>query len=1103
MYRYRKIAAFVMALCMLIINTVPVFAVDETEMHETVEDDAEEEGAVIDTEDSTEQNEQTDEPEQSEEAEDSAEGSNEATDSSSIREESSSSEIQPENASSSSQTVNEDVSSVEQQSEEDTSSGSGQKKKQNTEDSSVSDSQESNVQGDRQNIKQEEEEKTVSDEIIVDAEYRGYVLPGESIVVNNGLEMSKAVDNHIPNIYMGSDIDVSSLMHPVEIRHTCTVFGQGHILYGTGAFQSQLVMRGENQTLNLCDIKYEEQKSTLGGSLIRQYDGTVNIYKCDVANAMHGVEVDGGTINIHKLKVSSELQGIAITGQSKSATANIYEDVVLSQTSTSSTSENVAGISNEQYSVNRINIYEPIKISGFKNGIFNTGEISDIPSGSDIDSTSCGIYNAAVIQKVSATIHGNTTGIRNLGIVSSCNGEVKSNTTGILNYGNITVSGGNVYSNSVGIDNNGTVTQSGGKIKNNSKYAVLQRGTYRMYGSARIPVSADYSNATDISAEHNIVYLANENGKKHTIEVPDKFTGLGKSAEPVAVIDSGAANVGEGGDRFVGRAAVEVKTSDAATYAETLMPFFALRFSKNYIDDGLKGWYTNHWKDQFTGREQNWVRAGNGVIGSKGTLYYSIRLNAKFKNGLSGREKKVEGFSTVAVDKNGKAITPAGGVPADEGYWRGEDCALEGLSHRIRCYITLPNDKGKNYKYDLNTSLANTGYTCSLTAKDGKVYNKKLSGGETVPGKYMMDAASFTAEWTVRSDVLYSGNKQTNKSTAPDYSKITQNPAAPLDDNLGPKGNAVDSFGNPNYFQRENKTDRYSFAGWSYKSSCKYNDKNLIKVGGALLEKGGDPLDFVFGLLAKCTTISDINPSGNEGSVGVRLYAVWDVYPKLDTPDRSFTLSDLTSGKITDNELKKKIGATDGEDGDVKKSLKLTYDISELNGVDAYNPVKTMSIAVRATDGFGNQVAKTFKADVCYDLAPASETGEDISGGGEESTGTNASPVYLRFIDQKNYSVGLSSHSGGKVNYKAAKAAGEEGGCEPYSVWYTREEYKNALENAFGRLESKKYLMSFEYDYNDIRSIHSYTRSNSVNLIDNAKEWQNSFYKTYVAPNKV
>lgn len=983
--------------------------------------------------------------------------------------------------------------SKSQDDEEEKSNSKGGDKSGEKTDSESKEVEEENREQSKSEVLSENPE--LVDAVVVDEQYSAYAQPGASVVVNSGSEFESAVSDRIPNIYMGRDIDISILLHPVEIRHTCTVFGQGHKLYGTGGSQSQLVMRGGGQVLNLCNIIYDEHSQIDGGSIIREYEGTVNVYDCTVLNGMHGVEIDGGTINLYNFNVHSTHQGIAITGREKTATANVYGNTSFSQTKTSKTEANVAGISIERHSTNYVNLYTPVSISGYTNAVYNTGIINNIPQGSKLDSKNCGIYNTGTIKAMAGSVYSNTTGILNNGNIASCSGQIYSNTTGILNYGTIEISGGNIYSNSVGLDNSGTANHKGGNIKTNSKYGVLQRGTYRMSATARVPVSANYSVAGSISNENNTVYLAFEKGVRHVIEVDGAFSGLGANSAPVAVIDSGSKGVGAGGDRYVGRAAVVVKTTDASTYAQRIMPYFALKFSDNYIDDGIKGWYTNHWRDATTGREQNWVRAGNGVIGSKGTLYYSIRLKAKYKNGFSGREVGIDGFSTEAVDSNGNAIRPSVSVPPDEEYWRGEDTALQGLSNRIKCYISLPDEDGKDYRYDLNTSLSNTGFKCDLTSKDGSKYSKSLQGGESIPGKYLMSPAAFDAVWNVTADIVYDGNDQTNEQESPDYFKEANPLDSPLDDNMGPLQNVVDDFGRPSYFQKETENERYSFAGWSYKIDSIYTDEGIIKPGGGLISDGDDALDYIFGLISGFSNIKDINPAGNEGSVGVRLFAVWDAYPKINAPDRAFTLSDYTGGKITDEELKRKIIITDKEDDDGSVKPVISYDITGLDGVDENNPIKSISVSVEVTDGFGNKTATTFKVNVCFDLAPSSQGKEN----GEPDKG--ASPVYIRFIDKDNYGLGLTSHTDTGTDYKAAREACENGACEPDSVWYVQEDYKGVIESAFGALDSKKYEESFEFGYEDIKSINAYTQSDGINRIDDATKWHETLYNRYIKPN--
>jgi hypothetical protein len=178
--------------------------------------------------------------------------------------------------------------------------------------------------------------------------------------------------------------------------------------------------------------------------------------------------------------------------------------------------------------------------------------------------------------------------------------------------------------------------------------------------------------------------------------------------------------------------------------------------------------------------------------------------------------------------------------------------------------------------------------------------------------------------------------------------------------------------------------DNHSFKGWNTRPD-------------------GRGTDFFEGQEVRNLTTQD------NGSI--TLYALWDQFPKIEAPNRYFTLAEEQEGKITEERLLERVIGRDLEDGILEngKSISLI----------SYEPQKGIA-TYEARDSFGNCSRKT--ADITI-----------VDTGGKESTGIS----YPRYISPEFYKATI-------------------GGLEQTSIWKSEEAYQRALEHAMENRKGQK-----------------------------------------------
>ncbi len=166
----------------------------------------------------------------------------------------------------------------------------------------------------------------------------------------------------------------------------------------------------------------------------------------------------------------------------------------------------------------------------------------------------------------------------------------------------------------------------------------------------------------------------------------------------------------------------------------------------------------------------------------------------------------------------------------------------------------------------------------------------------------------------------------------------------------------------------------------------------------------------------------------------MQLVAKWDCFPEIEAYDRYFTLEDAVCGKITSQELLKKVVVTDKEDGILNNGSDViikNYIAEEFTNITEDADIK---ITYVATDSFGNSVTKAVVIHVV-------------------DTTVKLSPVvrYVRFINRSFY-----------LN-EIELISSENGGVEETSIWRTNESYRKLLEKTLLNSKSDEVVKTMTF----------------------------------------
>ena len=645
-----------------------------------------------------------------------------------------------------------------------------------------------------------------------------------------------------------------------------------------------------------------------------------------------------------------------------------------------------------------------------------------------------------------------TDGVRiSSGSFSQTGGTISGNgTDGIrISAGKAVQSGGTVKNNGsdgVGVrTDDSTFVQDGGTISGNGRYGIYQNGTYKMAKAASVSVEDS----------KNYIYLTSG----HFIHLSEKLTASGQLGKIHTASD----------DRQLARQVIKATSAVPDSHIASLNGRFALGFAKVVMTTGAE--------------ERNLpnaaVRAGNGVNAPANTMILSGTLTGKYKSGV--KQAQIESVPGFSIDS----------VPEKENYYWKESYTFSGLGGRPVPYKSLRDGSGNESTFAIGGSMIFRGWTSSVGLND-----EPLARALEIPAERLGDDVVFTAVWDFRFDLLFCGNGQTNAAEAPDYEIYDLAAESAMPANDGPQHNSAylerDAGATAGYFgkayqwtaaeqKRYDKNresfvdylDKYAFEGWSKRADCTYKDEDLLRPGtllGGKFKESADVLDWFFRELAQVTEAS--SRTATDGKVGIRYYAVWDRFPEIDALDRYFLWSDAKAGRITEEELLKKVESADTEDGALENGTAVRLVDYSKGDLSDLGDAGSMSVRYAATDMAGN----TAYYDVVVHIAGDEGSMSRIGG---SSGRDRRAPIYLRFVSEEFFGLGADCKE-----EASAKAAYNGGALEPYSVWYQKEGYRKELERAFASLKEEKFAKNYSYGQSDIKKAQAFLRSDEAKIPD-------------------
>lgn len=212
--------------------------------------------------------------------------------------------------------------------------------------------------------------------------------------------------------------------------------------------------------------------------------------------------------------------------------------------------------------------------------------------------------------------------------------------------------------------------------------------------------------------------------------------------------------------------------------------------------------------------------------------------------------------------------------------------------------------------------------------------------------------------------------------------------------------------------------------------------------------------------------------AGNITTAKKTIQVVYNEFPVIKANDFRFTLDDAQAGLVTKDKLLEKavasgvVSASDVEDGDIKSKI-------ELIDFDA-NAFKTMKqegfipITYRVQDsmgpgGKGKVTLKTVNVNIY--LVRKEETVR-----------------YVRFINKKYYEKNANLDRNALAGkYDQIALLSVNGGLHPFSVWYTKADYRKLITETFDKTTGTTYV----YTKEDIKKMREFVKQHGVG---NAKE---------------
>ena len=266
------------------------------------------------------------------------------------------------------------------------------------------------------------------------------------------------------------------------------------------------------------------------------------------------------------------------------------------------------------------------------------------------------------------------------------------------------------------------------------------------------------------------------------------------------------------------------------------------------------------------------------------------------------------------------------------------------------------------------------------------------------------------------------------------------------------------------------KTKMYSFQGWSVVDYADHTAEDILYGGtlpfidivsdfNAVLDKDYQTKPNNKTLKSIVNEIKERSKYYNSGNLVkwneefdnngiVNMYATWDEYPEINTKELVFTERQFNN--ITEEDLLKKLTATDREDGDITKKVKILNFDDVVKTLNSLNTTAATTVTYEVTDSAGNTTRAY--AEVWRN----SDTPLEVSD--PEHT------AHIRSICRQAY----DTHEP------------KNGGCMKDSLWYNNPEYVQVMLTGFDNMENDVSIMSYTHTKEDRERASEYIDEHGI-----------------------
>ena len=585
--------------------------------------------------------------------------------------------------------------------------------------------------------------------------------------------------------------------------------------------------------------------------------------------------------------------------------------------------------------------------------------------------------------------------------------NIYKNQTGILNQGTCTINSGTISNNRQdGVKNGdkysnakGTLIINGGLIENNGR-----NGIYNEHGKAQINGGTNRGNKQyGYRNESELVYASGVCGDNSFYDIYQngdyKMSGNARAYSNGVYLTPGhTINITSPLTCEDGAIKVTIKNVDA--HLGRNVAYCSYGMNKDNADAMLNKFVLTNKNTTSGTNHKAALRSGNGINGAVGNIILSEEYYVSFDKNINN--------SKVTAD-----------VPRVQTHYWKEDAWVP--CGEVNLYYN-----GKKFN-----SLVHNGWNKSAS------FN---SDGCGVNGWLVYPAEEMTSDKVVYAiytggliDLSINGNNQTAGDNYTLYNFENNNSLLP--ENTFER-KYEEMVYDVNLEHDELSRRIYSHEGWHLSDSATYKDNPYG------YNQNVDFTGLIYDQLNSDTVLV-----GDDGNVNITIYSVWDEPPVITAKNWWISTKQVDDGIFTDENILKRVNATDKEDGTNLK-LEVVYPVSKdyyytLGRTGVWKKGKA-TVTIVATDSRGNETRKLMYVGVHKD-------GMIESSWADESKGEL--PRYVRSISRKFYDM-----------------KDTDAGLGKYSVWYVVPTYKKTILDAFYRLENDQPIMIYEFNCADIRS---------------------------------